>query len=387
MRYGDSIFGHILKPISRRWFDAIVERHGADAYDKGFRSWDHLSLLIFSQLSGIEGLRGLEATWNANSNHHYHLGVGAIARSTVSDANARRPVAVFTETFSMLSGLADRATRREGEEMIRLIDSTPVPLGKVVEWAKWNGRVKGLKLHVVYDPVSDNPIDIEITDATVNDVTIGERFPIKPGFTHVFDKAYCKYPWWTAIHEAGATFVTRQKTTSKFQAIRSRSLRKRVGDGFKIIDDTDVKFVSKGDSKLAIPMRRIRVRRHDGAKITLLTNDMQRSAVEIAGFYKKRWQIELLFRWIKQHLQIKSLLGRNPNAIRLQIVAAMIAYILLRLAARENLVKIPIIRFAQLVAARLFLRIAIALVDKPPPVHPTRAPRHHSAHQLELAYA
>jgi len=212
MRYCDSIFGHVLKPISRRWFDAAVARHDADAYDKDFRSWDHLTLLVFAQLSGIEGLRDLEAAWNANANHHYHLGVGEVARSTISDANARRPLALFTETFAMLSGLADRRLRREGEEMLSLIDSTPIPLGQIINWAKWNGRIRGLKLHVVYDPVSDNPTHIEITDANINDVTVGEQFLIKPGFTHVFDKAYCKYPWWTAIHEAGATFVTRRGT-------------------------------------------------------------------------------------------------------------------------------------------------------------------------------
>ncbi len=387
MRYCDSIFGHLLKPISRRWFDAVVARHDADAYDKGFKSWDHLALLVFAQFSGVTGLRGLEATWNANAHHHYHLGVGAVARSTVSDANARRPLAVFVETFAMLSGMADRTLRREGAEMLSLIDSTPIPLGRIIDWAKWNGRIKGLKLHVVYDPVSDTPTPFEIADANINDVTIGERFPIKPGFTHVFDKAYCKYPWWTAIHEAGATFVTRQKTTSRFRATRWRKLKSRRGDGFRIIDDAEVRFVSKGDSRLAIPMRRIRVRRDDGTKITLVTNDMLRSAVEIAGFYKKRWQIELLFRWIKQHLHIRSFLGRNPNAIRLQLVAAMVAFVLLRLAARENLVRIPIIRFAGLVATRLFMRAAIAQIDKPPEVHPSRPMLQYPINQLEFRYA
>jgi putative transposase len=387
MRYCDSIFGHILKPISRRRFDAVVARHDADAYDKAFKSWDHLTLLIFAQLSGISGLRDLEVAWNANANQHYHLGVGMIARSTVSDANARRPLAVFTETFSMLSGLADRTLRREGEAMLRLIDSTPVPLGQLIGWAKSNGRIKGLKLHVVYDPVCDAPTHIEITDANVNDVTVGEQFPVTPGCTHVFDKAYCKYPWWTAIHEAGATFVTRQKTSSKFRATRWRTLRARKGDGFKISDDADVKFVSKGDSKLAIPLRRIRLRRDNGAKITLITNDMKRSAVEIAAYYKRRWQIELLFRWIKQHLHIDSFLGRNPNAVRLQIVAAMIAYLLLRLAARENLVKIPIIRFAGLVAARIFMRASIPNIDKPPDTHLAMAKPKHSLDQWQLQYA
>jgi putative transposase len=386
MRYSDSIFGHLLKPISRRWFEGLVARHDADAYDKAFKSWDHLSLLIFAQLSGLEGLRGLEAAWNANANHHYHLGVGEIARSTVCDANARRPLAVFAETFAMLSGMTDRSSRREGEEMLRLIDSTPIPLGQVIQWAKWNGRIKGLKLHLVYDPLGDNLSHFEITDANINDVTIGERFPIRTGFTYVFDKAYCKYPWWTAIHEAKAIFVTRQKTTSRFRAKQVRRPRHRRGDGFKIIDDAEVKFVSKGDSTLSIPLRRIRVRRDDGAKITLISNDMKRSAIEIAGLYKTRWQIELLFRWIKQHLNIKSFLGRNPNAVRLQIVAAMIAYLLLRLAARENLVKIPILRLAGLVAARLFMRAPFAQIDQPPDVHPAKAKPKYSLDQMDLCY-
>lgn len=387
MRYCDSIFGHILKPISRRRFDAIVDRHDGDAYDKAFRSWDHLSLLIFAQLSGVSGLRGLEAAWNANANHHYHLGVGPIARSTICDANARRPIAVFAETFALLSGQADRGVRREGEAVLRLINSTPVPLGQIIDWAKWNGRIKGLKLHVVYDPDEDCPVHVEITDANVNDVTIGERFQIEAGFTHVFDKAYCKYSWWTAIYYAGSTFVTRQKTTSRFRVTTKRKLQKRLGDGFKIMDDDEVKFVSKGDSKLAIPLRRIRVRREHGGKITLITNDMKRSAAEIAGFYKKRWQIELLFRWIKQHLKIASFLGRNPNAVRLQIVAAMIAYLLLRVAARQNLVQIPILRFAGLVAARLFMRMAPAKIDKPPDAHPTRAKSKTCLSQIEFHYA
>jgi putative transposase len=387
MRYSDSIFGHLLKPIQRRWFDTVVERYKADAYDKAFGSWDHLAVLIFAQLTGIEGLRSLEATWNAHSNHHYHLGVGEIARSTLSDANARRPVQVFTETFSALSRLADRKFKRQGEAMLRLIDSSPVPLGEVIDWAKSNGRIKGLKLHIVYDPATDVPSHIAITDANVNDVTIGEQTPIEEGMTYVFDKAYCKYPWWTAIHDAGATFVTRQKVTSKFRATRMRKLSKRRGDNFQIIEDAEVRFVSKGDSRLTIPMRRIKVRRDDGARITLLTNDMDRTAVNIAGFYKERWKIELLFRWIKQHLHIKSFLGRTQNAVRLQIVAAMIAFLLLRLAAKENLVKVPIIRFVGLVTARIFMRTTLALIDRPPESHPSIARPKASPGQFEFAYA
>lgn len=387
MRYRDSIFGSLLKPISRRRFAATVERHDGDAYDKSFKSWDHLVTLTFAQLSGVDSLRGLKAAWNANSHHHYHLNVGPLSRSTLSDASARRPVAIFAETFEMLSGLADRVLKREGAEMLRLIDATPIPLDELVTWAKWNGRTRGLKLHVVYDPAADQPQRIAITPATVNDVEVGQEAPIEAGATYIFDKAYCSYAWWTRINEAGAFFVTRRKQNARYKLVRRRSLRRRKGDGFTIIDDAEVKLASKGNAKLAIPMRRVRVKRDNGTRITLITNDLKRSAVEIAALYKMRWQIELLFRWIKQHLKIKKFLGRSQNAVCLQLIAAMIAYLLLRIAARESRITMPAIRFAELVTMRLFMRKHIARIDKPPEVNPAKAQPRTSPDQLELCYA
>jgi putative transposase len=113
MRFCDSIFGRLLKPISRRQLASTVERYDGNAYDKVLKSWDHLVGLVFAQLAGVDSLRALEAVWNANSHHHYHLGVGKLARSTLSDANGRRPVAIFAETFERLSALADRTLKRK----------------------------------------------------------------------------------------------------------------------------------------------------------------------------------------------------------------------------------------------------------------------------------
>lgn len=386
MRYCDSIFGQILKPIDRRRFAGLVDRHGGDAYDKSFKSWDHLVFLVYAQLSGVEGLRGLESVWNANAHRHYHLGVGKVARATVSDANMRRPVAIFAETFAELSSFASRQLRKEGDAMLRLIDSSPIPLGDLFNWAKWNGRIRGLKLHVVYDPLTDNPTKVEITNANMNDIEIGEAFPIEAGATYVFDKAYLKFPWWTAISKAGAVFVTRKKISSRFRATSLRPLRKRKGDGFKVLEDANVKLISK-NVEFAIPMRRVTIRRDEGGKIVLLTNDMQRSAIEIAGLYKMRWQIELLFRWIKQHLKLKRFLGRNENAIRLQIIAAMIAYVLLRLAVDDSRLKMPVIRLADFLTARLFMRADIREIDKPPESHPSKARTWLHIGQMELNIA
>ncbi len=375
MRFRDSIFGNLLKPIDRRRFQAIVDRFDGDAYDKSFKSWDHLVALICAQLSPVTSLRGLTALFNANIVYRrMEVGVPILARSTLSDANARRPVEVFAATFAMLAVMADRQLRHEGDEMVRLIDSSPIPLGKMCNWATWNGRIRGMKMHLVYDPNADVPQCIEVTQANVNDVEVGRAVKIKAGATYVFDKGYCRFDWWTKIHNSKALFVTRRKTNMRLRATKWRSVRKRVGDGFTIIDDAEVSLVSKGDSRLPIPLRRIRVRRDNSGTITLITNDIERSAVEIAALYKCRWQIELLFRWIKQHLKIRRFLGNNDNAIRLQILAAMIAYLLLRMAARTNRVTAPPLRFAELVCHFLFTPRSIAHIGSSPPHSARRSP-------------
>ena len=147
----------MLEPIDRRRFAAIVARHDGDAYDKSFFSWDHLVTLIFAQLSDLDSLRALQAGWNASSQHHYHLGSGALSHSTLSDANKRRPVAVFADTFEEVAKLLDRQCRGDSRDFVRLINSTPIPLGKLCDWAKSNGRIRGMKMHVVYHPGNDVP--------------------------------------------------------------------------------------------------------------------------------------------------------------------------------------------------------------------------------------
>jgi len=386
MRYTPTIFGKLLAAFNRSQFQAIVDRHRGDAYVKSFGSWEHLVTLIFAQFSASDSLRGLEVSWNANRQHHYHLASGLLVRSTLSDANKRRPVAIFAEAFALVAQQLDRTTRLEGAAMLRLIDATPIPLGKLCDWAKSNGRIRGMKMHVLYDPKADAPRILDITDANVNDAQIGRQIEIEPGATYVFDKGYCHYGWWSAIAAAGSSFVTRPKTNMRLEPIRKRRVSEAQGDGFTILTDHEVRFASKGDSKLPIRLRRLRLKRQEGGIITLLTNDLRRSDVEIAALYKGRWQIELLFRWIKQHLKIRRFLGKNDNAIRLQLFAAMIAFALLRIATRLHRVAIPILRFTDLVAQCLFERRRIATIDQPPPVNPSRRNRQMSPAQMSFRY-
>ena len=387
MRFTPTILGQLLEPINRRQFTAIVERHDGDAYAKSFRAWDHLVALIFAQLSALDTLRGLETGWNANSQHHYHLACGPLARSTLADANKRRPAEVLADAFALIAGQIDRRIRHEGQEMLRLIDSTPIPLGKLCAWAKSNGRIRGMKMHVVYDPKADYPRVLDITDANVNDAQVGRTVAIEPGATYVFDKGYCHYGWWAAIDAAKSWFVTRPKTNMRLDVVKTRRPRKTQGDGFTVVSDEDVVLASKGDSKLPIRLRRICIKRENGQKITLLTNDLKRSAVAIGALYKGRWQIELLFRWIKQNLKICKFLGNNDNAIRLQLFAAMIAFALLRIAANVHKVRVPILRFTDLVSQCLLERRHIANIERPPPVNPSAKRDRSSPDQLSFSYA
>jgi hypothetical protein len=311
MRFTPSIFAKLLEPIKRRQFDRLVERHAGDAYVKSFTSWTHLLALVYAQFSSAVSLRGLEAGWNANRQHHYHLGSGPLVRSTLADASKRRPVAVFAETFSLLASQLDRPTRRDGTAMVKLIDSTPIPLGKLCDWAKSNGRIRGLKM-----PSS-----------------LTRRPTVR----------------------ASSTSPMPTSTTPR-SAAQSRSSRGR-------------------------PMSLTR------AIAIMAGGPRSPTKARSSALYKVRWQIELLFRWIKQHLHIRRFLGNNDNAIRLQLFAAMIAYALLRIAARSHRIKISILRFTDLVALCLFERRHIGAIDKPPPVNPSRPQCQNSQNQLSLSYA
>jgi IS4 transposase len=344
-------------------------------------------MLIFAQLGSACSLRGLAASWNANAHHHYHLGSSPVARSTLADANHRRPPAVFAETFEALSSLASTQLRSEGKTVVRLIDATPIPLETLCRWARSNGRTRGMKMHVIYAPHAGHPQRIAITASTVNDIEVGREQPIEAGATYVFDKAYCDYNWWTRLHEAEAVFVTRPRKNASYEVVAARPLARVQGEGFTVLADADVRLTTQGRARLNCPMRRVTVKREDGGILDVITNDAERPAVEIAALYKARWQIELLFRWLKQHLRLTSFIGRSENAVRLQILAAMIAYLLLRIAAKMSRSALAPLRFAELIGQCLFVRKPISQLEKPPEVHPSAPKPKSSTAQLEFAYA
>jgi putative transposase len=309
----------VLQAVPRGAFEAIVQRHGADRYTKGFGCWQQLLAMVYVQLSGATSLRQLEAGFNAQPNHHYHLNARCVRRTTLADANARRNPVVFAELLQRLIAQAGRQVRREREQLLYLLDATRVPLSETA-----------LKLHVLFDADSEAVAAATITAENVNDITEARKLRIEPGATYVFDRGYCHYNWWHEIDQQHARWVSRFKRDARLNYVRERPA------GGVILRDSIVAFALRTPrgghrNSYSAPLRRIEVHRPDAAPLVLATNDLDSPAEQIAQLYKQRWQIELLFKWVKQHLQIRRFVGRNENAARIQLLTALIAYMLVLL--------------------------------------------------------
>jgi putative transposase len=328
-----------MKALPRGAFDRVVQTHQADKHSKGFACWDQLLAMVYAQLSDASSLRVLETGFNSQRTQHYHLGTAPIRRSTLADANGRRKTEVFAETAKLLMSQAQRSLRRESEELLYLLDSTSISLkGPGFDaWTSGNStrNTQGIKLHVLYAGNDEVPVQHSITAPNVNDIDEGRRLTIEPEAIYIFDKGYCDYNWWNKIDEQKAQFVTRFKYNAALTVECARPIPAQDSD--IVLKDEIVRFANRhprGGRKnhYKNSLRRITVARpeHD-RPIVLATNDLMSPASTIARRYKDRWGIELFFKWIKQHLKIKSFLGRTENAVRIQILTALITYLLLAL--------------------------------------------------------
>lgn len=333
-----SRFQQVMQAVPRGTFQGLVDRYQADRYTKGFGCLGLLTAQVFGQLSGSRSLRDLETGYNAHRAQHYHLGTGPVRRTTLADASARRTPAVFEDLARVLMAAASRSVRRQMEEGLLLLDSTSFTLkGRGFDWAQAHRtrNTQGLKLHVVYDLGSDTPVLQEITAANLNDVSQAARMPLRRGASYVFDKGYCDYAWWSRFDEHDARFITRLKRNAKVSVVQARQIPELERD--TILADESVRLSNrypggKRRNPYTRPVRRITVRRPDkDSDLVLVTNDWERTAAEVAACYKARWQIELFFKWIKQHLRIKTFYGHSENAVRIQILCALITYLLVAL--------------------------------------------------------
>lgn len=335
-----------MKGLPKRLFDKIVAEENADKYTKGFRCWDQLVAMMFNQLSGANSLRQLEAGFNSQSGSHYHLGTQPLKRSTLADANAKRSSLVFERVFQALLPVAKGRLKHELKDFIYLLDASVIHLAgpQFDAWAKQyrNNVSQGLKLHLAIEGQAQCPVFGELSGADESDVSHGRNLPLEAGATYVFDRGYYDFDWWQQIQQADAFFVTRLKKNAAVETITHRTIPADERDS--IVEDVTIRFTRKyiGGRTRLNPLwgkcaRRVVVNRPDNATpLSLITNDFDRSAAEIAELYKKRWGIELFFKWIKQNLKIKRFLGRSEQAVRTQIYSALITYLLLYLYRKTH---------------------------------------------------
>ena len=277
----------------------------------------------------------------------------------------------FSPGFSPRWWRARRGLRHKLGDATYLIDTTSLPLsGMGSDWAHFSSKSCGVKAHVIYDADAEHPIYAAITPARVNDIKAAQQMPIEPGATYVFDLAYYDFAWWASLHAAGCRIVTRFKKNTPLTV----SAKLEVPEGGNISSDRigllPQRQARNRRNPFSNPVHEVTVNIDTGKVIRILCNDIDASAQKIADLYKRRWAIELFFRWIKQTLRIHHFVGTSENAVRIQIAVALIAYMLLSLAhAAQKTIKGPL-AFARLVRNNLMHRKRIDRLIGPDPATP-----------------
>lgn len=371
MRHHNSVLHGLLKHVPWAAFDKLVTAHGADARVRRLSTKSQLVALLYAQLSGAASLREIETAMASHSSQLYHLGAREVSRSTLADANALRPHAVFSGLFAHMAAMAGRGVRRKTAEAVRLIDSTGIRLaGPATQWARFSERVHGAKAHVIYDPDAGIPLYLEVTPARINDITPAKQMPIEPGATYVFDLGYYDYGWWAGLHAAGCRIVTRLKISTPLRLVREQALPAGSDLVYDRIGLLPERLKSTRTNPFATPVREIGVRLENGKVLRIVSNDLEAPAQLIADLYRRRWAIELFFRWVKQTLRIRHFIGRSENAVRIQIAVALIAYLLLKLARDATSIVESPLAFARLVRANIMHRKPIDRLIAPQPIPP-----------------
>jgi hypothetical protein len=368
VRHHNSVLHGLLKSIPWAQFEALVDEHGADARVRRLSTKAQLVAMLYGQLSGAASLREIETGLQSHASRLYHLGATPAARSTLADANRVRPHQVFSRLFDLMAPMAGRGFRKDAGEAVRLIDSTYVHLAPLASrWACLTAEFAAVKAHVLFDPDAERPLYLQVTKSNVNDITVAHEMPIEKGATYVFDLGYYHYAWWAKLHDAGCRIVSRLKTNTRLRITAEQPLPQGSTLLYDRIGLLPERLAFTRNNPFSDPLREIGVELDGGKQLRLVTNDLDAPAEEIADLYKRRWAIELFFRWVKQTLKIKHFLGESENAVRIQIAVALIAYLILKLAKDAAKVSHSLLTFSRLVKVNLMHRRAYDQLLGPPP--------------------
>lgn len=361
MNTGKYIFAQITEFLPKRVFDCIVARYSGDKYVRHFSCWNQMLCMIFGQLTNRDSLRDLIIAIDAHSRKTYHLGFGKnVTRSNLSKANESRNCKIFEEFAYQLIETARKKRANDNFEIkgkVYAFDSSTIDLClSVFWWAKFRRTKGGIKLHTLFDITTQIPAFIHITDASVNDMNAMDYIPYESDAYYVFDRGYVDYTRLYRITQLSAFFVVRAKSNLNFERMYSSKVDKSTGVMCDQVGKLKGFYVSR-----QYPEKIRRVKFYDAEfnrTFVFLTNNMELTAEQIALLYKNRWQVELFFKWIKQHLKIKSFWGTSENAVRIQIFCAIIAYCLVAIIGYDLKIERSTYEILQV--------LGISLLDKTP---------------------
>lgn len=363
MNKGKYVFAQLTEFLPRRKFDTIVSKYKGNKYVKGLTCWNQMLLMIFGQLTARESMRDLILSIEPQRSKFYHLGFGnTVSRRNLGNANNKRDYRIFEEFAYVLIDKARKTCYNEDFEIkiddnIYALDSSIVDLCmSVFEWAKFKKTKSGIKLHTLFDVKSSIPSYIYISEARLHDVNILDSLIYEAGSFYVMDKAYVDFERLYNLHKNQAHFVTRAKTNMRFKRMYSRASDKENGIIYDQIGKLDgIKSKENYPEKL----RRVKYYDVENDRIFIfITNNMSIKAHEVAALYKERWKVELFFKWIKQHLKIKSFWGQSQNAVKIQVYCAIITYCLVAICGNELKSERKIYEILQI--------FSISLLDKTP---------------------
>jgi hypothetical protein len=343
MNTGRTVFAQLLELLPRRAFDQAIERYDGERKFSRCSCMDQLLCMVFAQVTGRSSLRETVSCLGALGSRRYHSGIRfAPARSTLAEANERRDFRIFMDTaLSMIASARIELPVDVDLKRLKIhayaIDSTTIDLClKLFPWALFRRRKAGIKAHTMIDLRVGMPVFIRISNAKVADVSVLDQMEFHGGAFYVMDRGYVDFARFYRIHLTGAFFITRAKRRMDCR-VRERL---KVEPGGAVQRDQLVRLRGVRSRKLyPDTLRRIRyIDPKTGKRLTFLTNHLTFDALSIALLYRKRWQIELLFKWMKQHLHIKAFFGTTPNAVKTQLWIAVIVYALVHLLkARRGL--------------------------------------------------
>jgi hypothetical protein len=340
MLTGKYVFAQLIEFLPQKTFQRIVMKYQGDKYIKSFSCWNQLLIMMYGQLSGCESLRELVCITTAHSPKSYHLGFGKslITRSNLAKANANRDCKIFEEfAYKMISIAQRKRITKEFEINGRFyaFDSTTIDLClNLFWWASFRKTKGGIKVHTLYDVVTQIPTFLHITEARVNDMNAMDEIPYEPNAYYIFDRGYFDLARLFTINLIGSNFIIRERGQLQYEIIEGEDLLERSDN---ILYDQTIRLTGQQTRK-KYPglLRRVGYYSLEHKRtFTYLTNNFGISAGYIALLYKNRWQVELFFKWIKQHLHIKSFWGVTENAVRIQIYSAITTYCLVAIIEHD----------------------------------------------------